>query len=229
MGNKPVKAVLREAMGVPPKAPVVVGKITAISGTTVTIAGRMNPKMASSTATSTAVATTTYSVNAATAIVIKGGATTTVGSLMVGEVIEVRGTVSGNIVTATTIHAGKGPKAENAENRKNDPKPIGSGEPVIAGVVGAVSSTTITVNTNASTTYTVDATNAKIITKKNASSTLSSISVGDKVVVQGTVSGSNIVATNIYDGVKPGEQGDNGKKKGFFGNIGGFLKRLFGF
>jgi hypothetical protein len=47
-------------------------------------------------------------------------------------------------------------------------------------------------------TYTVNASNATVF-KKNATTTLSSIVVGDQIVVQGTVNGTNIVATKIRD------------------------------
>lgn len=94
----------------------------------------------------------------------------------------------------------------------------------IFGTVSAVSGDTLTVTgnarmmrpmpeqpamnmpamTQATTTYTVDATNAKIY-KGSATTTVSvsDIAVGDTVVIQGTVSGTNIAATVIRDGVVP--------------------------
>jgi len=87
-----------------------------------------------------------------------------------------------------------------------------SSRPVIVGTVSAVSGNTVTVtgnqgfnknsDTTATTTYTVDATNAKV-TKANVASTVSSITVGDNVVVQGTINGTNVVATIIRDGMIP--------------------------
>ena len=57
------------------------------------------------------------------------------------------------------------------------------------------------------TTFSVDATNATIM-KNNATSTISSIAVGDTVMVQGTISGTNVTATMIRDGVRaPGQMG----------------------
>jgi hypothetical protein len=64
-------------------------------------------------------------------------------------------------------------------------------------------STSVSTPTIASgTVYTVDATNAKIY-KGNATTTvsISGIATGDTVMVQGTVSGTNIIATIIRDGV----------------------------
>lgn len=81
----------------------------------------------------------------------------------------------------------------------------------VFGTVSAISGNTITVTSKqrsnptattatVSTIYTVDATNAKI-TKNNIAGTISSIVVGDTLVVQGTVTGTNVVATTIRDDV----------------------------
>ncbi|MDR3519518.1 MAG: hypothetical protein P4L63_01350 [Candidatus Pacebacteria bacterium] len=59
---------------------------------------------------------------------------------------------------------------------------------------------TTTSATPTTTTYTVDATNATI-TKSNAAGTISSIVVGDTIMAQGTLTGTNLVATTIRDGV----------------------------
>jgi hypothetical protein len=76
----------------------------------------------------------------------------------------------------------------------------------VFGTVTAVDGDTITVlgrqgTTTASTTYSVDASNAKVI-KGSATTTasVSDISVGDRVIVQGTVTGASIAATTIIDG-----------------------------
>ncbi len=50
------------------------------------------------------------------------------------------------------------------------------------------------------TTFTVDAANAKI-TKRNATSSISNVAVGDIVIVQGTLNGTNITATIIRDNI----------------------------
>jgi len=83
--------------------------------------------------------------------------------------------VNGNIITVTS-KKGFGPKAEG---------------------------TTTTNTTVASTTFTVDATNAKI-TKDNTAGTISSIVVGDTVMAQGTLTGTNLVATTIRDEIMKG-------------------------
>jgi len=72
------------------------------------------------------------------------------------------------------------------------PTPESAGQPTALG----------TGVTPATVVYTVDATNATIY-KGSATTTvsISDIAVGDSVVVQGTVSGTNIAATVIRDGV----------------------------
>ncbi len=110
-------------------------------------------------------------------------------------------------------------------------------KPAVIGTVTAVNGDTITLtskrspgmmgrNRNASTTvatrpaaspaviYSVDATNATVV-KNNVTSTVSAISVGDNLFVQGTVTGTNVVATNIRDGMMVNRgPGTQGKKMG---------------
>ncbi len=74
------------------------------------------------------------------------------------------------------------------------------------GVVSSINGTTIvmTEETNeGGAAYTVDASSATV-TKDGAASTLSSIAVGDKIFVQGTVNGTNVAATSIADGHRGG-------------------------
>lgn len=98
------------------------------------------------------------------------------------------------------------------------------GKSTVVGTVSAVNSNTLTISgrngfmsgrvgsTSAATIFTVDASNATVI-KGNATSSVSSISVGDVVVIQGTVSGTNIAAKLIRDGMitvpGKGKEGDN--------------------
>ena len=81
--------------------------------------------------------------------------------------------------------------------------------PGISGTVASVSGTTLSVTgrqgmgsttATATTTFTVDASNATV-RKNNATSTLSNVLVGDKVFVEGTVTGNTVVATSVLDGV----------------------------
>jgi len=112
--------------------------------------------------------------------------------------------------------------------------------PAAAGTVTAVSSNTITVtDKRTGASYIVDASSAAIdkfappaAGAKPAGKptptviTLSQISVGDKVTIQGTVNGNNIVATKITDGMMmgfgtrkgPGSRGAMGTVSAVSGN-----------
>ena len=81
----------------------------------------------------------------------------------------------------------------------------------VFGTIASVSGNTLTVTGKAkdgtSTTYTVDATNTKIVKAvsgaKPAAATLADLKVGDTVAVRGTVSGTSVTATQIMDGMPP--------------------------
>ena len=90
------------------------------------------------------------------------------------------------------------------------------GQPGIMGAVSAVSGNTLTVsgrglgrNAASSTeTYTVNAANARVV-RNGSTSSVSAITVGDKVFVRGTVSGTSVTAALIRDGAaKPEKGGD---------------------
>ncbi len=218
--------------------PAVVGTVTAISGSTITISSKTpgrSEKGAMRGATSTPVSVT-YTVNASAATVIKNGATSTVSSIASGDVLAVVGTVSGTNIAAKLIidgeprpMPGKGPK---------EPAFTGNGQPVVLGTVSSISGSTLVITNKSNVQYTVDASNA-VIRKGAATSTVSAIVVGDNVVVQGTVNGTSIAASTILDQkpVKPlnanGNNGNNNQGKGggrgFFGAVGGFFAHLFGF
>jgi hypothetical protein len=92
--------------------------------------------------------------------------------------------------------------------------------PGVFGTVSAINGSTLTLNSKGfgpnatATTYTVDATNATV-TKNGAASSLSNISMGDSISVQGTVSGTSVTATSIRDGMI----GRMGMKPGVLGTV----------
>jgi len=91
--------------------------------------------------------------------------------------------------------------------------------PGVMGTVESIDGTSLTVSghagmNSATTTYTIDASAAKVIkaaSGKMASSTLADVNVGDKVLVQGTVSGTSVTAKTIIDGVMAMMGGMGGK------------------
>lgn len=98
--------------------------------------------------------------------------------------------------------------------------------PGVFGTVSAVNGTTLTVTSKGfgqnatATTYTVDASNATV-TKGGAPGTtpttipVSSIAIGDMVMVAGTVSGTSVTATTIRDGMPQGMGRGAGMKGGW--------------
>jgi hypothetical protein len=88
---------------------------------------------------------------------------------------------------------------------------MGSTTPAVIGKVVSISGTTLTVTgrsaDNATTTYTVDASAAKFMKGKQTATstplTISTVSVGDSVLVIGTVSGTSVTAKVIINGLPP--------------------------
>ena len=170
--------------------PGVGGTVTAVSGNTITVTG-MDGK--------------TYTVDASGATITKD-MTVGVADIKVGDTIGAQGTVNGTNVTATNIHDGKMPmmggKGFGGHGR-------GHG---IHGTVASISGNTLTVTAtnpqdNTTSTYTVDASSAKVLkgdgTSRPTDSTLSAVAVGDEVMVAGEVSGTNITAKMLIDGPMP--------------------------
>ena len=211
--------------------PAVVGKVSAIDGNSITVSGRQG--FGSSTTH------VTYTVDATNAIVNKNNATSTVSSISVGDMILVQGTVNGTNVAATNIRDSvQGMRRENGKQRiaSSTQPALGNGQPVIAGKVSAVNGNSLTVTTSGNTTYTIDATNAKVFEGRNASP-LSNIAVGDTVLVQGTVNNASITASTIIDQSQSTTATETNNEntpnkpqsRGFFGGIGQFFTHLFGF
>ncbi|MDB5237913.1 MAG: hypothetical protein JWM46_183 [Candidatus Kaiserbacteria bacterium] len=177
--------------------PSAVGKVTAISGTRITVSST-NPKDNT---------VTLYTVDAGSATIEKGtaGLAPTAASLadvVIGDTVAVEGTVTGTTIQATKIldgimargGMGKGPGGH---------RPMGQD-----GNVTAISGTTITMAEEADeggTVYTVDAANATF-SNNGTAGTIADIKVGDKVFVDGTVTGTNVAASAVNLG-HPGGHG----------------------
>lgn len=208
--------------------PAIIGSVSAISGTTITLTGRQTPGNNAST---------TFSIDASSATVFKNNATSTVSGIAVGDMIFVQGTVSGTNVTATVIRdgvrgVGFGPGREDKERTASTTVPFtGNGQPLVAGKISSFSGNTLNITTGNNIVYTVDATNAKIMKGKDTIA-LSNVVVGEGVLVQGTVNGTSIVASTIIEQPQHPvvtNNSANGQSHGFFGNISGFFMHLFGF
>ena len=209
--------------------PGIVGKVATINGNTLTVTaqnGFGEGMGRNRSATSTTSATlTTYTVDATNATIFKANATSTVSSIVVGDTIMVQGAISGTSVTATVIRDGmRAPGVgKDGQNPNQQPAIQGNGQPVIAGKITAITGSTLTVTNASNVTYTVDATNAKVMQGQSTIS-VGTLAVGNSVVVQGTVNGNSVTASTILDQNKPAN-----KNPGFFGGIGQFFTHLFGF
>lgn len=219
--------------------PVVVGKVSSINGNIITVVGRQNQYSTSSI--------TTYTVNATGAtIVYKKNATSTLSNILVGDMIMVQGTANGTNVTATIIHnntpqndgrENEGNKGEGWDKGKNStstmPEFVGNGQPVVGGKIVTINGNTLTILTTTNLSYTIDATNAKVLKGKDVI-TLSGVKVGDTVVVQGAINGSTVTASTIIDrnnadAINKTDKPGNKRFGGLFGGIGRFFMGMFGF
>jgi hypothetical protein len=174
----------------------------------------------------------------------KNNATSTVSSIAVGDTIMAQGTVTGTNVTATNIidgvmNRGTGNRQGSSMNGRpgtaSSTQVIGNGQPVVAGTVSTVNGYALTVTTASNVTYTIDATNAKVL-QGQSTVAFSSIVVGEKVLIQGTVNGTSITASTIVDqsasmnnNASTTGASNKGQEHGIFTSIGQFFMRLFGF
>lgn len=210
-------------MGGGPKFPGgmgIVGTVSIINGTTLTVISKVKPNGGTAT---------TYTIDASNATVTKGGANSKVSSIAVGDTVMIQGTINGTNITAKNIRDGV---------PQGQPEIQGNGQPVVAGSVTAINGNTITITNKSSVTYAVDASKAKFIVNGVASPTIANVAVGDNLVVQGTVNGTAVTASSVID-QKPktnnaNNTGDNQKSHpgfmgGIMGGIGNFFKHLFGF
>jgi hypothetical protein len=224
--------------GIQHTKPAAVGTVTAISGSTLTVTDKQSNAtytVDASNATITKVTAPTATTGTATTPPAKPTETTiSVSGIAVGDTVMVQGTVSGTSVTATKIVDGQmfDGRGGFGGGAPHGPKPAAQG------TVTAVSGTTLTVTDKQSgTSYTVDASNAtvkKIVAAVAATTTAqpakptittitaSDIAVGDTVMVQGTVSGTNVTATSVTDGNFPAPRfgGRHGGQKPQSGSTG---------
>lgn len=84
---------------------------------------------------------------------------------------------------------------------------LGQTAPTAFGKITAITGTSITIVGKSNTTYSVDATNAKITKGKNTAATLSDLAVGNMIVVEGTLNGTTVSATAIRIGGPRGVEG----------------------
>jgi hypothetical protein len=223
--------------------PIVTGTVTFVSGNIITISGKTTMHTASTTQ-----ATSTFTIDATNAKIRKDESKSGVSTIVVGDTLVVSGTLTGTNVVATIIHDGnkvmigkhdKRDKGDGDGEDKNDdvksPIFVGNGQPITMGVITAITGNTITISNKSNVTYTINATTSNVLVK-NATSTVSALTVGDQLLVQGVVNGSSITASTIIDSGKVATTteatGNNDNEKGGRGilqGLRGFFSRMFGF
>jgi hypothetical protein len=207
------------------------GVVTAVNDNTITITTLAHGEDA---------APQTFTINASGAVVDKNKVVSTLSGVAVGDMIFAEGSANGSVFTATKIHDGvmlKGNKNKNHNNDNNGDKGDktdasanaiamleGNGQPIVGGTVSAINGNTVTITNKSNASYTVDISNAKI-SKNGTTTTASNVAIGDTLLAQGTINGTSVTAVNIVDSANASAN----VHTGFFGSIGGFFARLFGF
>ena len=154
---------------------MLVGTVTAISGTTLTVTDEKN---------------IVYTVDASNAKIdpgMLGGPGLTVSNILVGDRVVVTGPIVGTTETAKTI-------SDRALSGRN----------IFMGTVTATNGSMLTIDSTTKkikTSYTVDASSAVLTKgmKAGTSIVVSDIKIGDRVFAIGTLSGSTILATSVRD------------------------------
>ena len=104
--------VIPGARTTPGKGSGIVGTVATVNGNSLTDTSKFGQRDATST---------TYTVDATNATVIKNGRSPTVSAIAVGDTVMVTGTVSGTSVTATKINDGAGIMGLAMEKLRNNP------------------------------------------------------------------------------------------------------------
>lgn len=110
--------------------------------------------------------------------------------------------------TPTERHEERHGSTTPEKGRMASSTPMGVGMPAVVGKVTGVDGMMLTVigrgpKSTATTTYSVDATNAKVLKREVGTTTVASIKTGDMVFVTGTVSDTSVIAKLILDGIGP--------------------------
>jgi hypothetical protein len=99
--------------------PIIGGNITAINGTTLTVTNASN---------------VTYTVDASSATIVKGNATSSIANVATGDSVVVQGTVNGTSITASSV-IDQGTKTQNASSTNDASASHGN---FVSGIFGAI-------------------------------------------------------------------------------------------
>jgi hypothetical protein len=187
-----------------------VGKVTKVNGTTITMDAHPEPKNGNKT---------TYTVKTDHATIIKNTDTVSLATIHEGDTILVTGSVNDATISANKIYVW-----DNAVVGNVFPGVKNNGQPIIYGTITAINDDTVTVTSKDKEAYRVDTSDAQITFPKKTSTTHSSLSVGDTVLIQGSIDGSHVRATAIID--QPVNTAIQAHAN-LFAKIGSFLRGFF--
>ncbi len=163
--------------------PVVIGTVSAINGPTLTVTTSKG---------------TAYSVDATNASIEKGfgknETTLALSNIAVNDMVAVQGTVSGNSVTATTVHDGIPVRTATARRSWYGSASQNASFGTVANVDGSTFTLTHKTKTGTST-VTITTTGATTYKKNGQVDTAGDLAVGQRVVVMGTKDSSGNVAS----------------------------------
>ena len=221
----------------------IIGEITAISGTTLTLTIK-GPEDQTKTLTVDASSATfekiTFDGSVATGTK-PTPSTQTINELTIGEkvAIKIDGDIDENttsvVATMVTELSGDMPGRHTKEGREriasSTKQKMHEGKRGIVGEVLSIGDDTLTVEAMNGTEYTVDAADAVI---KNGTTTVSftDIATGERIAVRGELDDTTIVAnmimTNIPETPAHKNASETGKQQSIMGKIGSFFGKLFG-
>jgi hypothetical protein len=159
------------------KMPAVVGTVTNISGSTITLTAKNG---------------TVYTVDAASAKITKNNSPIQIANIAIGDTLAIIGNTNGTNISATNIIDGiLKPTGEFKANR-------------FSGQITAISGSSFTIESKGFRLKTSDSQNVNTdskttFTKNGVAATFADLAIGERVVVTGTLDSANkvIIATNI--------------------------------
>ena len=156
-----------------PTGQMVTGTVASVSGSIITLTAKNGGS---------------YAIDAASAKIMKTGATINVSAIQPGDLLMVRGTLSGLSMTATTIVDGVKQRPANATNLNAKAHP---GENRILGTISAINGTSLTLTvkghgSQAAVSETVQTGGSTTVTKDKAAATFTDLAVGQNVMAVGT-------------------------------------------
>lgn len=151
----------------------IAGTVSAINGSTLTLAGRNG---------------TTYAITVASALISNHNETIALSEIQVGDMLVVKGTISGSTITASKIR-------DTSFARRAFLSAIGAAD---AGVVTSINGSLFTLGSFGTSGTTTIATNASTTYKVNGVATTSSaLAVGSRLIVFGTPDSTGITASLV--------------------------------